>query len=215
MSVDRKAIDDMAKIMNALNGQSIAEAESHDLPNDLMEGEATPVLVTGSGDQGIEAMKKILLAMNGAAPAVTESAKPRDVEYEEALVTEQTPRGARIGAWEIVVNEGQVKTYDVCSEDGEVVIARGLYLYEAALGLVRRLNEGVAINDKPIRDLMVLEENFARARNDAVSYKARSQNLHARGETKRALVAEDRFDRAQGEATSAHEEILRLAGIRR
>jgi hypothetical protein len=161
-------------------------------------------------------MKKILLAMNGAAPAtVTESARPRDAEYEEALATEPTPRGARIGAWEIVVNEGAVKTYDVVSEDGSTVIARNLYLYEAALGLVRRLNEGVAINDKPIRELMTLEENFARARNDAVSYKARSQNLHAKGETRRALVAEDRFDRAQGEAMSAHEEILRLAGIRR
>jgi hypothetical protein len=210
MSVDRKAIDDMAKIMNALNGKSIAAAEA----DDLMESgqQPSPALM---GDPGIEAMKKILLAMNGAAPVVNESVQPRDAEVEEALITEPTPRGARIGAWEIVVNEGQVKTYDVCSEDGEVVIARGLYLYEAALGLVRRLNEGVAINDKPIRDLMVLEENFARARNDAVSYKARSQNLHAKGETRRALVAEDRFDRAQGEATSAHEEILRLAGIRR
>ncbi|RYD64012.1 MAG: hypothetical protein EOP83_10810, partial [Verrucomicrobiaceae bacterium] len=77
MTVDRKAIDDMAKIMAALNGQSIAAAEAAE---PLNEGEVRP---TTLGDPGIEAMKKILLAMNGAAPAaVTESVQPRDAEYE-------------------------------------------------------------------------------------------------------------------------------------
>lgn len=210
MTVDRKAIDDMAKIMAALNGQTLTEShEAEDF------SEPTAVRPTTFSDPSIEAMKKILTAFNSvpAAP-VYESVEPRDPYLEEALETEPTERGARIGAWEIVVNEGKVKTYDVVSESGDTVIARGLYLYEAALGLVRRLNEGMAINDKPIRDLLVLEENFARARNEAVSFKQRSQSLHAKGETKRALVAEDRFDRASTEALSAHEEILRLAGLR-
>ncbi|RYF14450.1 MAG: hypothetical protein EOO77_14275 [Oxalobacteraceae bacterium] len=216
MTVDRKAIDDMAKIMAALDGKSIAQSE---VESRLNEGHSRNAVAPAQplGDPSIEAMKKILVAFNSAAPVSESVARPvRDMDLEEAMEIEPTPRGARIGSWEIVVNEGRgTKTYDVVSDDGSTVIARNMYLYDAALGLVRRLNEGLAINDKPVRDLLVLEENFARARNDAVTYKNRYQTLHAKGDTRRALVAEDRYDRAAGEAMSAHEEILRLAGIRR
>jgi hypothetical protein len=203
----------MANIMNLLNNRSVNESvedDSYEAP--AQDNSVRPAVL---GDPNIDAMRKILESMQRVQESPVEPVvRVRDVEIEEALETEPTERGVAIGDWEIVCNEGRTKTYDVVSESG-TVIARGLYLYEAALGLVRRLNEGMAINDKPIRDLLVLEENFARARNDAVSYRQRSQNLHAKGDTKRALVAEDRFDRAQTEALSAHDEILRLAGIRR
>lgn len=208
MSVDRKAIDDMANIMNILNGRTAPADDGDDF---VMESApvAKPVSL---GDPNIDAMKDILSRLQGVAQG--ETGLPRDKHLVEALQTEPTERGARIGAWEIVKNATNPVTYDVVSEDGRTVIARDLYLYEAALGLVRRLNEGMAINDKPVRDLLVLEENYVRARNDAVNYKQRAQKMQTLGETKRAAVAEDRFDRAQGEAMSAHEEILRLAGLR-
>lgn len=210
MTVDSKAIADMANIMAVLNGQTAVETAQDDvLAESAIPTVAKPVSMS---DPSIDAMKSILTKLQAVAEGTT--GEPRDQRLVEALRTEPTERGARIGSWEIVKNPGETATYDVVSEDGHTVIARDLYLYEAALGLVRRLNEGMAINDKPIRDLMLLEENYVRARNDAVGYKQRAKKMHALGESKRAEVAEDRFDRAQTEALAAHDEILRLAGLK-
>lgn len=220
MTVDRKAIDDMARIMAALNQQTAADTaalamddvyEGGDLYESAMPETVPAITRTPLSDPSIDAMKDILTRLQTVAESGPSAQV--DPQLREALKTERTDRGARIGAWEIIKHNTEPTTYDVVSEDGRTVIARDLYLYEAALGLVRRLNEGCAINDRPIRELLVLEENYARARDDAASYKQRAQKMHTKGEAKRAAVAEDRFDRAQTKAMTVQEEILRLAGL--
>jgi hypothetical protein len=245
MIADAKATADMANIMSILNAQSSAEtpiatgavptdygmmdtplAEGFD-PNsgyDLSEGYnpypendgssyTGPVGRVAIASSDTDAMKSILEAFHNAQAAPQEPA--RDPEVSEALRTERTSRGARIGSWEIVVNEGKTKTYDVVSADGHTTIAKGLYVYDAAYGITKRLNEGVAINDRRVGQLLALEEDFARNRDDASGYRERAKKLREKGEDLRASVAEDRHDEASRQALKAHEDILRLAGIRR
>jgi hypothetical protein len=243
MTVDRKSIDEMASIMQMLAQQSAADTSvTSDNPlfeapptfeyvNDVdgsdvynpqpssgygYDSTPTPCHVPiSTGDT--QAMKAILEAFNAAtveAPEPTR-ARMRDPEVQEALSTERTHRGARIGSWEIVVNEGASKTYDVVSSSGDTVIAKDLYVYDAAYGIAKRLNEGVAINDPRVRQLLELEEGFAKNRNDATGYRERARKLREKGEDLRASVAEDRHDEASRQALKAHEDILRLAGIRR
>jgi hypothetical protein len=159
-------------------------------------------------------MKKIMESLH-AVQANVKTAAESDPVLREALVTEKTPRGARIGMWEIVVNEGASKSYDVVSIDGNMVIARDLMVYEAAYGIARRLNEGLAINNYQIRDLLTLEESYAKSRNDAVSYQQRAKKFRDKGEDLRASVAEDRLDEAARQARVEHERILKLAGLSR
>jgi hypothetical protein len=225
----------MANILRAMNGET--EPQSNLV---LTEAEriAQDAGRKAHHDPKVDAMKVILEAFQGAgaepveaaprmnAPKsvrqpVRESAKPYDPfcipdrEAAEAYVTEPTERGVRIGAWEIRANPGKAgKTYDVVSESGEVVIAKGLYLYDAALGLTRRLNEGAAINDPAVRDLLALEDNYAKRLIEASQMKARAKKLRERGDDLRANVAEDRQDEAERQALDAHDRLLKLAGIR-
>lgn len=262
MTVDRKAVDDMANIMAALNAQSqasfaddtsaavpmsedfapgmhmtIPDMEPVGDPNfdpnagyDASEG-YNPYASTGFDPETGEApngisyrtpvssaetddMKRIMMALSGAQDDTP--SRMRDPALAEAVATERTPRGARIGSWEIVIKEGKArKSYDVVSEDGETVIARDLYVYDAAYGIAKRLNEGVAINDPKIRTLLALEEGFAKKTNDATVYRERAKKASERGDVVRQAVAEDRHDEASRQAILDHNEILRLAGLLR
>lgn len=251
MTVDRRAVDDMAKIMAALNAQSqqsfaaapVTESIDPSMgfepvgdpdfdPNagyDVSEG-YNPYSSgfnpeTGEAPSGMstrvavasaetEDMKRIMMALRSAdAPA---PARLNDPALEEAVVTARTPRGAKIGTWEILVKEGKArKSYDVVSEDGSVIIARDLVVYDAAYGIAKRLNEGVAINDPTIRHFLALEEGFAKKANDATVYRERAKKAAEKGDTVRQAVAEDRHDEAARQAILDHKEILRLAGILR
>ncbi|RYD68255.1 MAG: hypothetical protein EOP83_01180 [Verrucomicrobiaceae bacterium] len=209
----KQEVDQMANLMRILEGKSAVEAA---IPESVASTQAaaitTPNPVTGTAQQDKEAMKNVLMALRN----VTESADPeiQDEEVREAFVTERTERGVRIDAWEIIVNEGKTKTYDVVSTSGDTVIAKDLYVYEAALGLVRRLNEGVAINDKRIAQVLKLEENFARNRDNAVAFKESYRRAEAAGDSRRAAIAEDRQEASVRQAVSDMEEILKLAGLR-
>lgn len=229
MTVDRKAIEDMAKIMAAMNAASQSVAS-----DDLMESGPTgrhaptpdPAQPTGSTsiarstltDPNVDAMKVILERINAVADIPVDRltiAAEKDRVLAEALKTEKTDKGARIGDWEIVVNEGaDLKTYDVVSTATGQPLAKDLYLYDAAYGLVKRLNEGVTINDGRIRELLRLEEDYARNRDEAAQFKQQTERLRQKGEDVRAAIAEDRFDKSQTLAIEARERLLKLAGLR-
>jgi hypothetical protein len=262
VTVDRKAVDDMAQIMAALNAQSQASFEAEPAPSAALAEDVAPGMhmsipgmeqvgdpsfdpnagydpsegynpyasasfdpETGEAPNGIsyrtpvssaetDDMKRIMMALSGAQEAPP--TRVNDPALAEAVATERTPRGARIGSWEIVIKEGKSrKSYDVVSEDGETVIARDLYVYDAAYGIAKRLNEGVAINDPKIRTLLALEEGFAKKTNDATVYRERAKKASERGDVVRQAVAEDRHDEAARQAILDHNEILRLAGLLR
>jgi hypothetical protein len=221
MTVDQKSVDDMARIMRALEGKTF-DAPSDDMMitegSEYIAQEIAPAVTSSSvSTPDIDAMKNILLKLKEAdagAPARISEASRSDSQFAEALVTDKTPTGVRIGNWEIVVNESaRGKSYDVTDSSG-LMIAKDLYLYDAAYGITKRLNEGVGITDVRVRDFLKLEEDYAKNLQDAATFKERAKSLREKGENSRAAIAEDRFDNSSSQALSAHDEILRLAGLR-
>lgn len=211
MTIDRNAIDDMTRLMSILNEKS--NLDDAPLTEEVIaEGIEVVVAPASHVDPNVDAMKAILERFQSTASSIFESEDP---DVREALQTEQTATGARIGSWEIVVHDGDDhRQYDVVHSATREPIAKNLYVYEAAYGLAKRLNEGVTINDKRVRALLRLEEDFAKHRDDAAHFRKRTKSLREKGEDVRAAISEDRYDDAQRRAIDAHERILRLAGLR-
>jgi|HigsolmetaAR201D_1030396.scaffolds.fasta_scaffold00682_26 hypothetical protein len=208
--IDRKSVDAMANILRAFHGSVDGVATETAGPMPLAESSVSGKELTPEA----QAMKEILTRLQGENGVIESLARTSetDPELREALMTERTDKGARIGRWNIIVKEGEIKTYDVATDDG-TVIASDLYLYEAAYGLVKYLNAGYPINSKPVRELLEKEEQYARVRTDALTYKMRSKSHRERGNDFRAAVNEDRLAEASRQAEKLHEEILRLSGL--
>lgn len=210
--MDRASIDDMARLMRLMNGET-------DLPQTTGRISAPHTSSAPKGDPEVEAMKVILERLNQASGEVVErlyEEAEHDHELGEALATDTTEHGARIGGWEIRVNEVGIgdRRYDVVNAVTKEPIAKDLFLYEAAYGLVKHLNQGVTINDRRVRHLLRIEEEFVRNRTDAASHKRRRDRLNDQGDEVGAAIAEDRFDESKRRAIIARDRLQHLAGIR-
>ena len=132
----------------------------------------------------------------------------RDNILAEALVTSKTLRGARVGDWEIVIiEEGKSKRYDVIHSKTESIIARNLYLGEAASSLVSALNSGKGINDPSIRPILEAEDEYARCVVDAAHHMRMLKEAEASGDNNRAGIFEARLSESRGRAKSARERV--------
>ena len=195
--MDRSEVNQMAKFMAALD--SAPEATSNAVPSTVRPG-----------DPAVAEMKTILERFHAATDhIITEAAY--DHELREALITEATDTGARIGAWEIQAHlSGQHKLYDVVSIHGEP-LAVDLLLYEAARGLVRILNEGGRINSYAAIELLRAEQDYSSRVQDMVLYKHR---LTKNATSPRRSVFEARYGDAKRRAVLARERVCHLAETR-
>jgi hypothetical protein len=192
--IDRSEVTQMSKFMAALNGAPPAASQN------AAEG---PV-----GDPAIAEMKTILERFHTATDRVVSEAT-YDRELREALVTEATENGARIGDWEIRVHPtGNRKLYDVVNIVSGSPLAVDLLLYEAARGLVRILNDGGRINSREAIELLRAEQEYDSMVHDMVLYKHR---LTTSANSPRVSVFEARYGDAKRRALAARERVCRLA----
>ena len=225
--VDQAEIDRMKSFMEAMNAASdtiideteyATEFETETLPSNEYLMQTKPYSGLPPDGASVDDMKAILERMNSATQSlIMEAESPVSTMFDkealkEALVTERTPLGVRIGKWEIVVNEGHHKTFDVVG--GGTVIASNLYLYDAALALTKALNKGLPINDSRVQKILQLEERYAKNRNDAVVFRETHTRALKKGDDVRAAIAEDRLDEAKNQLSELQEQMLRLAGLR-
>jgi len=191
--VDRSEIDQMAKFMAALNPAASTTSQS-------TSGQM--------GDASVVAMKNILERFHAAADNVlTEASYDRDLR--EAMIMESTDHGARIGSWEIRVNEsGRHRLYDVVSAASGEAIAVDLLLYEAARGLVRILNDGGRINSPTVVGLLRAEQEYGGLVHDMTLYKYRMTH---NPDSRRAPVYEARYTDAKQRASQARDRVCKLA----
>jgi hypothetical protein len=207
MPVNKDDIAQMAGFMRALNAP-----EQHEPGIQLSEQNqpSSGSMRSGSIDQTATQDMKLILerfytAADNAADIVNDQAT-YDRELREALHTEETPGGSRIGNWEITIREeGRRKFYNV--GQGEVYIASDLLLYEAAQGLVRILNNGGRLNSPQAINLLRLEQVYASALNDAVLYK---HYLVKHSHDPRLAVFEARYSAAKHRAITARDRIFNL-----
>lgn len=163
-------------------------------------------------------MKKILERLNAATSNAVHTLQEQanyDRDVREALETERTPTGARVGSWEIRVNleekmGKEVRNYDVIHSQTGEPIAKTLYLYEVAHGLVRLFNRGETLTSQSVRDLLTLEETYTRNRIDALRFKKRYNDAVSKKDYTNADIFEARYQNARQHALTAKERITDL-----
>lgn len=215
MAVDPNEKNEMARLIAMMN-QNVQFDEYAPAP------EAIPVtrmiesaLPLSDIDPAVAAMKNILEAFHGTqSPDRRLSERSdRDRELREALVTEVTPRGTRVGSWEIVGNENYqgLKDYDVVNIHTGEPIATALTVYDAALGITRHLNEGLTINSREIREILNTEASYDSNRQDAAIFRSRLEASQHTGNVSRATVMEARYVESLEKAKTARVKLSKLA----
>jgi hypothetical protein len=153
-------------------------------------------------------------AQTATKQLLTEAAN--NPELAEALETTPTADGVKIGKWQIraKLDESKKRKYfDVFHSTTNQTIAKGLFLYEAALALVRYLNKGKPINSSEIRQILALEEQYAAARTKALQYKITSLRALKSKDLIKSEVFENRYDVAVANALVLEENIRHISNI--
>lgn len=203
-------VNDMMSLIRAMNeGVSLEETPvvKPSFPQQVEE-----VYKGTHVDPSVNAMQNILdLFKTGEDPASVMAERARtDRALAEAMVTDRTTNGVRVGSWEIVISEENgLKSYSVSNIHTGEPIATDLTLYDAAKGLASALNEGKTINTPIVRRLLNAEGAYSRARQSAADF--RQTMMVAESAQKRA-IAEDRFNEALLRAKEARAAIARLVG---
>lgn len=218
--MERDEVNQMAKYMAAMNEDAFP---SENLVRSEFDGNVNLAALNGEvggsnriarapamvGSAGIEDMKSILEKMYSAAGNIISDA-PNNKPLRRALNVEKTYRGAKIGNWEIVVNEdGKRKYYSVIHEATSNIIASELSLYETALGIVNELNEGGRINSSHIVSLLYAEQEYSGAINNMINHRHTIKNNPTNSSKRK--IAEDRYHAAKEKATLAKKRAIEIS----
>lgn len=172
---------------------------------------------TGVSEQDINKMKKILENLNSAATGalmeevenISNDSSPLNYDSIELVAK----NSLKYKNYEIIVREVQSlnslkKVYDIKETETKEIIANDLFLYEAALGIVKFLNRGEPMLSKNIREIINLENTYMRYRQDAAIFKTRlNENKNP---AKRDLY-EDRMVEARSKALKIKEKLEEIA----
>lgn len=202
-------INDMKSLIMAMNeGVSLDDAPVYQAPTPSVR----ETISSGPHvDPAVNAMAKILDMFKTDDPvAGLQDRAITDPRLREAMVTEATANGVRVGSWEIQTDDiNGLKSYSVSNVHTGEPIASDLTLYDAAKGLASALNEGMTINTPTVRKLLNAEGAYARARQNAAEHR---QSMMVAETKQRKMVAEDRFNDALAKAKEARAMVTKLVG---
>lgn len=135
-------------------------------------------------------------------------------ELHEALMTEKTNDGVKIGIWEIrkVLRESQTGKkevlYKVYNTNTDQSIKASFIVLEGAKAVVKLLNNGSSLKSKKIQEIAELEIEYRRQRQRALEEKVHWQRaVKAKNEMKQHLY-EAKFDAAKTHALYTKERII-------
>lgn len=143
-------------------------------------------------------------------------ASANNPEMAEALDTTTNKDGVKIGKWQIRVrtdeSSGKKKKYfDVAHSVSKQVIAKNLYVYEAALALVRYLNKGKPINGPEIQKVLKTEQSYYSHRVDALTHQVNSLKALKRNDHEKSAILETRYQEAKAKALKLEEQLRSIA----
>jgi len=151
------------------------------------DGKIAPPALSSARDPQ---MAKFLAITEGFTDTAEKSAQSlqesNDPEIREALNTNHSDDSISIGNWKIKIVERpsyskkNIKTYDIINNLNNQVIVEGLYIYEAARGLVRLLNKGIPLNQTSPQHIIQLEAKYVALRDDL--YRAMKKRIKLREE---------------------------------
>lgn len=202
---------DMMRLIQAMNeGVSLDEAPpppTRSLPQQVERMGGI------HADPAVNAMQNILDMFKTSGDPASNMAERSltDRQLAEAMVTETTENGVRVGSWEIEISESNgLKFYSVSNVHTGEPIASDLTLYDAAKGIASALNEGMTINTPTVRKLLNAEGAYSRARQNAAEFRQSMQIAESRGDRQKRAIAEDRFNEALARAKEARATLTRL-----
>jgi hypothetical protein len=211
--LEKDQMADLIRIINAGSSNSPEKA-----PAMRQAPSMGPGLMSGPEVDAKADMKRILETFYGQG-SPSDNLKQRatvDRELREALITEATTNGTKMGSWEIVTQQDDngLKSFDIVNVHTNEAIATDLSLYDAAFGIVRTLNEGGAINSPKVRDILVTEAEYARMRQNAANFRDRvkqySKNVLNEGVENKLELAKSRYSDALSRAKMARSRIEKL-----
>jgi hypothetical protein len=219
--VSASDIADMKRLRAILNGDSEVINPPNANPTSQQTQRARAVATKNGVDKGMDNFKnivdnfyKVAAPMEGAASHAVKqllNESMSDVDVREALETEKTNSGIKIGKWEILIKEeGKGKRYDVVFLPSETVIANNLCLYEAAYALVRYLNSGKTINSDEVKQVLDLEEKYYSHRRDAYRFRKLSEKCFDSGDGAKGQIYESRMEYSKELSDKAKSELSKL-----
>lgn len=208
---DRQA---MARLLNIVDGAPADQIEK----TPLRESSNIPVELAGPGmttRADVNAMADVITRLNSLSNDVidnmiTESAT--QPESGEALQTERTQTGVKIGRYQILIKEDADRRagkqfYSIYNSLTNDTIADDISLYETALTVVRLLNSGKFANSQEIRQMFEHDDAYTAHRVDAILYK---RKMATAAGSKRDIF-ESRYQASLDRCMAAKKQIKMLA----
>lgn len=190
--------DAMARLMLIMQGQT------PDIPaRKLQESVQEPLILAGLGqvtNRDIAAMADVMKKLENAVNQTSNNMiheSVMDAQLQEALITNTTKTGVRIGLYKIDQNLDESRIagkqyYNVVNSTTGTTVAHELSLYEAAHALVRFLNNGKFFNSTEVRQLLEAEASYTSHKIDAVRYHRMMLKCQKLGDTNKAQLMETR-----------------------
>lgn len=166
--------DAMARILRAINGEPQSELKTN--PTTYAAELNGPGQISR---HDVDAMASVMTRLNSLSNRVVDNMITEGVDsphVSEALYTERTDIGIKVGRYQILIKEDQKRLagkqfYSIFNSLTNDTIADDISLYEAALAVVRLLNNGHFANSVDVRKLFEHDDAYTSHRIDALTYK--------------------------------------------
>lgn len=203
--------DEMKRILELMEGKT----PSVPMPKPHNQGQSVELAGAGQVTKAdIDAMSMVLNKLN----AVTEEAIHEgynDPAVVEAMETKRIPNGVKVGNYQIMIKEDPKRLagkqyYSIYHSKTGDVIADDITLYETALAVVKKLNNGKFVNDSGIRALFEADDTFTAHKTDAVRFKSRIRQSEKTRDFNKVSIYESRYQASLDNAMQAKKQIRKL-----
>jgi hypothetical protein len=213
MGVSQQDKDEMSKFLAILDGKKV--------PKTVYESNTPrPVELAGPGQTtqaDVAAMANVLKSLNKISDnVVTQLVEDTkfDSETREAMITEKTDTGVKIGHYEINVFQANSRIagkqyYQIVNSTTKEIIAQDISLYETARTVVKKLNQGKFVNHPEIRKLFEYDDIYSSQKVDALRFKKLMSQVN--NEFKRDLY-ESRYQASVDRCMQAKKAVQKMAG---
>lgn len=228
--VDRAEVEEMERLSRILKGERPAPTvtsatTSAGAPNSdaiiLQKGPTTEdvsdmanIMKNFAGATGVKSFTHVNDAANSAVETLVEEAQNAP-ELREALITEQTNNGVKIGVWEITkhLREGVSKKEHIYRVHNTVTgkkIKASFLILESARAMVKLLNNGADFTHPTVKKIAEYELEYRQMRKKALEEKVFWQRAKENHSKFKMSLFEAKFDAAKTRALLARERIINL-----
>lgn len=168
-----------------------------------------------SGATGIKSFKSLYDNASNTVDVLVDDAQVTP-ELREALITEQTDTGVRIGAWEISKHQRDGITqkpdffYRVHNINTGQKIKASFMVLESARAVITLLNNGASFSHPTIKKIAQYEIDYRTARKKVLEEKYFWQRARKKNSEFKMNLYEAKFDAAKSRALLIRERIINL-----